>query len=284
VKFDPQQSPGPRTDEPPFRPYANPFATPPVAKPTSSGKGRGPLGALGAFLLLVLSKAKTLLVLLKALPFAKVLLSGGSFMVYVAYMAMRSGWRFGVGFVILLLIHELGHAFAIKRAGLRSGWPVFIPMFGAMISLKDAPQSREVDAKISFGGPLWGTIASLACILLYPVTHDEIFLGLGSTGMFLNGFNMTPIRPLDGGAIAEMFSRRAWLIGLVFIGILALTTGFSMALIFVLMGLPKVFERSKEELEPVDPGVRTIWAVKYLGLLGVMAGGFFLAQFLRGTY
>jgi len=50
-----------------------------------------------------------------------------------------------------------------KRAGLRSGWPVFIPFFGALISLKEMPKCRKMEAEIAYGGLLFGTVASLAC-------------------------------------------------------------------------------------------------------------------------
>jgi len=74
--------------------------------------------------------------------------------------ARQGGPPFGLGFVLLIFIHELGHGYAIRRAGLRSGWPVFIPFFGALISLKEMPKCRKMEAEIAYGGPLLGTLAS----------------------------------------------------------------------------------------------------------------------------
>src|SRR5262249_49429495 len=125
----------------------------------------------------------------------------------------RGGLLFAVGFVLLILIHELGHGFAIRQAGLRSGGPVFIPFFGAMISLKEPPPNRSVEAALASGGPLWGSAASAGMAALYLATGARVALALAYTGFFLNLFNLVPIRPLDGGRVAQIFSRRAWIVG-----------------------------------------------------------------------
>ena len=127
-------------------------------KPNRKGVG----AVIGGGLLLVLAKLKFLLVGLKALKFGKILLSMGSMVVMIWYEAMQGGWPFGVGFVLLLLIHELGHGYEIKRAGLAAGYPVFIPFFGALIALKEQPRSPLQEARIAFAGPVWGAAASVA--------------------------------------------------------------------------------------------------------------------------
>ena len=58
-------------------------------------------------------------------------------------------------------VHELGHGYAMKRCGVQAGWPIFIPFFGAMISMKGLPQDRSAEAQIAYGGPLAGTAAAL---------------------------------------------------------------------------------------------------------------------------
>src|SRR4051812_24069594 len=161
----------------------------------------GSIAALGAF---VAMKAKAALLLLKFAGLGKIALTGFSMLAMVWFEAMRGGILFGVGFVALLLIHELGHGYAIKRAGLQSGWPVFIPMFGALISLKEMPKSRAMEAEIAYGGPLWGTAASLVCAALYLVTGARLLLSLAYTGFLLNLFNLIPVRPLDGGRVAQI--------------------------------------------------------------------------------
>ncbi len=120
----------------------------PVVPENAPPKRKG-LGAIGAVVLAFLAKGKSLLLLLKALPFAKLLLTSGSMLAMVWFEAMRSGWWFAVGFVFSILIHELGHGYAMKRAGVDAGWPVFIPFFGALISMKGLPQDRDTEARIA---------------------------------------------------------------------------------------------------------------------------------------
>src|SRR5690348_15995622 len=107
---------------------APPTAAEPDASATSPPPGRKGVGAgIGAALLLVAAKAKVLLVALTALKFGKLFITMGSMAVMIAVEAQRGGWPFAVGFVLLILIHEIGHGVEIKRAGLQAGYPVFIP-------------------------------------------------------------------------------------------------------------------------------------------------------------
>jgi Zn-dependent protease len=111
----------------------------PALATASSGSARGGGGiALGGGLLAlgltVLAKGKGLLLLLKAAPFAKLLLTGGTLVASIAAYAINGGVAFAVGLVLMILIHELGHGAAMKQAGVEAGWPVFIPFFGAMIA------------------------------------------------------------------------------------------------------------------------------------------------------
>ena len=77
---------------------------------------------LGLFapLAILLVNGKFLLALFKL----KFLLSLGAF---VAFYWALYGAKFGVGFAILILVHELGHFIDIKRRGLPADMPVFLP-------------------------------------------------------------------------------------------------------------------------------------------------------------
>ena len=71
------------------------------------------------------------------------------------------GWRYAVGFVALLLIHEMGHFIAARQRGLPVGMPTFIPFMGAWIEMKAMPHDAETEAYVGLGGPLLGTIGAL---------------------------------------------------------------------------------------------------------------------------
>lgn len=147
----------------------------------------------------------------KMLAFLK---TGATMFISIFFYAQVWGWRFAVGFVLLLFVHETGHLIAARMMGLKVGMPVFIPFMGALIALKEAPRNAWIEAVVGIGGPILGSIGALAVWSLYFVTGNQLFLALGFTGFFLNLFNLIPIVPLDGGRIVSAISPWFWLLGL----------------------------------------------------------------------
>jgi Zn-dependent protease len=243
-------------------------------------------GAIIAGLGFLLMKAKSLLVLLKALPAAKVLLTSASMVLMVAFEAQRSGWWFGVGFVLMLLVHELGHGYAMKKEGVNAGWPIFIPFFGAMIAMKNMPRSRDSEAKIAYGGPLAGTLVSVLAAILGLTLDSRLLVALAYTGFFLNLFNLTPISPLDGGRVAQAFSRRAWFVGLVVLGGIFIWTHSPQLLLIGALALPRLFGKraaqEEQERETLEPGLQRLWAARYFGLAAFLGTGMYLSGSLLG--
>jgi Zn-dependent protease len=262
-EFTPEQLPA----GPPTEPVA---PEPPRRKGTSKS-------VLAAGAMAVLAKAKGLLLLLKALPAAKLLLTMGSMFVMIAVEATRYGWMYGVGFVLLLFIHEMGHAVAIRQAGLTAGLPVFIPFIGAFISLKDQPRSPREEATIALAGPIAGAAASAVCALVYLLTTQRLFLALAYGGFFLNLFNMTPLAPLDGGRAASVFSRKAWWIGIAVLGSLFLLTRAPQILLIGMFALMHGMRGGNRDPD-VAPEVRRDVAASYFGLCAFLAMGVYLTH------
>ena len=67
------------------------------------------------------------------------------------------GWQFAALFVLLMFVHELGHALWMRKEGIPAGAPVFIPFLGAVISMRDRPRDAYVEAKVGLAGPVLGT-------------------------------------------------------------------------------------------------------------------------------
>lgn len=267
--------PQPRREEPRFEERAPGLPVPANGPP----KRRG-LGAIGAAVLAVLAKGKGLLLLLKGLPFAKLLLTSASMAVMIAVEAWRSGVWFAVGLVLTILVHELGHGYAMKRNGVQAGWPVFIPFFGAMIAMKGEPQDREVEARIAFGGPFAGTGAALVAAALGLLLGSRVLLAVAYAGFFLNLFNLTPFSPLDGGRVAQAFSRRAWIFGAVLmVGMFFLTRAPQLALIGM-MALPRLFGRNTDTRAPLPKAQQFRWAARYFGLAAFLAAGIYCCSSL----
>jgi Zn-dependent protease len=258
-----------------------PIPEPSPSPPPPRGNGRGAAAAIGAGVLAVLAKLKGGLFLLKGLKLGKLLLTMGSMFAMVWFEAVRYGWLFGLGFVLLILVHELGHGLAMKKAGLEAGYPVFIPFFGAFISLKGQPRSPLVEAEIALAGPLAGTVAALACAGMWFATHGRLWLALAHVGFFLNLFNMTPLPPLDGGRVAKLFSRQAWIIGAIVIAGMFIATQAPQLL---LIGGLALFHRpaTPPDLEEVPAAERRNMAAHYFGLCAFLAAGTYMAGHMLG--
>ena len=140
-------------------------------------------------------------------------IAGGSFVVTIVAYATQYPLGVVTGFVVITLIHEIGHAVAIRAKGLRAGFMVFIPFIGGAVTLKDQPRSVFDDALIGLAGPFFGTIASLATLQVYKWTSDPVYLLIAFLGFALNLINMIPIGMLDGGRISAAISKWMWVIG-----------------------------------------------------------------------
>jgi Zn-dependent protease len=256
---------------------AGPVAAPP-AKPAPKSKS-----AVAVALAFLLLKAKSLLVLLKALPAAKFLLTSLSMIAMVAFEAQRSGVWFGVGFVLMILVHELGHGYAMKKQGVNAGWPIFIPFVGAMIAMKSAPRDRDAEAVIAYGGPLAGTAISVLAAFLGLALESRLLLALAYTGFFLNLFNLTPVSPLDGGRVTQAFSRRAWVVGLILLAAIFLWTHSPQLLLIAALALPRLFGRASVDQRPaLDPALQRTWAARYFGLAAFLGTALYVSGSLLG--
>ncbi len=102
---------------------------------------------------------KTLLALLAGAKFGKILLTSGTMLLSVITYSFIYGWWYAVGFLGLILCHEMGHFLAARQRGLDVGAPTFIPFVGAWIQLKEQPMDVETEAYVAMAGPVVGTIA-----------------------------------------------------------------------------------------------------------------------------
>ncbi len=142
----------------------------------------------------------------------------GSMVVSIAIYSMNFGLPFATGFVLLILIHELGHVVANMYYGMKASPPIFIPYLGAVINLRQSPPNAKVEAVIGIGGPVFGAAASILCGLLalrFPPGSGshQLLLELSFFGCFMNLFNLLPVPPLDGGRVTAAVSPWIWMLG-----------------------------------------------------------------------
>ena len=131
----------------------------------------------------------------------------GSLVVCAILLGMVFGMWFGIALVTMLLVHEMGHVSVAKLRGIDVALPIFIPFLGAVI-LMPPQKERSEEAWFAFGGPFVGGLVSLALLCLYLLIKPtgkvgEIFLQFVQIGIWLNLFNLLPMRPLDGGRILQ---------------------------------------------------------------------------------
>lgn len=189
-------------------------------------RGRSSWGWLLAGLLLTLGKLKFILAGLKFLSFGKLMVTSSTMLLAIVVYAQFYGWRFAAGFVLLILLHELGHGLAARIQGIKVGAPVFIPFFGAFIALKERPKTPYQDFFIGAGGPLAGSAGGLACVLLSQVTPGTwggLLYAVGYFALWLNLFNLFPVWQLDGARMTAPVSAGAWRAGFVLLLLVVLS-------------------------------------------------------------
>src|SRR5919201_1065847 len=243
------------------------------------------IAAVGA---LIAKFAAQLKVLLLLLPKAKLFATAGSMLVSIGAYALLWGWQFGVGFVLLLLVHETGHAIQLRREGMKSTAPVFIPFLGAYIGMKEMPKNAAVEARVGLAGPVLGSIGCLVPLALYGLTGNNLFRALAFIGFFLNLFNLLPIVPLDGGRAMAAISPLMWIVG--FAGLLAAAIFFPNPIIILIVlfaGLEgwRRFKARKspeqQEYHRVSRGTRIAVAAVYIGLALLLVVGMHYTHFHR---
>ncbi len=134
-----------------------------------------------------------------ALKFGFAFVKFFSIFIAVGGYALIWGWQFAAGFVLLILIHELGHFFEARRQGLRPSLPVFVPFLGAYVAIKGAPFDPWRNVLVSMAGPLVGGLGAAAMLVAGEANDSDMLRALGYTGFLLNLFNLLPLGPLDGG-------------------------------------------------------------------------------------
>jgi membrane-associated protease RseP (regulator of RpoE activity) len=131
------------------------------------------------------------------------------FISVAAYSFWFHSWSFGLGFALLIAVHELGHIAEARRQGLHVTAPMFIPFFGAFVTIERAGLTPWRNATISLAGPLFGGVASAVVWGFGPARGSEMLEVLANLSFLLNAFNMLPIGFLDGGQTVHA-AREAW--------------------------------------------------------------------------
>jgi Zn-dependent protease len=237
------------------------------------------LAPIGAAILAFLAKIKAILLFL---PKIKLLATAGTMLVSIAAYATIWGFQFALGFVLLILVHEMGHVIALRREGIKATAPMFIPFLGAVISARSLGDNAAAEARVGLAGPVLGTIGAAACIPIWHATGNQLFQALAFTGFFLNLFNLLPVIPLDGGRAMAAMAPAVWALG--FLGMVALAIVFPNPVILIIAVIAgyETYKRWQQRrhgdagqlayyrVAPID---RALIAAVYIGLIVLLVVG-----------
>jgi Zn-dependent protease len=126
----------------------------------------------------------------------------GLFLVSVAVFAVTFGLKLSVEntvvMCVVILIHELGHALAMRAFGYRDLQILFIPFLGAVASGNKREVKPHQEILVLLAGPVPGIVVGTA--LFVTASHWPAWVQSAATMMLIvNYLNLLPFDPLDGG-------------------------------------------------------------------------------------
>jgi Zn-dependent protease len=234
------------------------------------------IGLLGAASV-VAGKSKYLLGALKLTKLSSL----GSMVLTIGTYSAFFGLPYAVGIVGLVLVHECGHVYVMRRRGIDFSPMVFVPFVGAFIAMRDRPRDAWEDALVAFGGPVLGGAGAGAVALAASATDSQLLFALADFGFMVNLFNLLPIGAMDGGRIASALSPYAGVAGLGVGGALAYA-GAVHNPIFYLILLAGGYETFQRFYDPgrmppnyykISPVRRAALSASYFGLVAALLAG-----------
>jgi Zn-dependent protease len=208
----------------------------------------------------------------------KIFVTSASMLVSVAAYAWIWGWRFAVGFVLLLLVHELGHVLELRHQGIPASAPLFIPFLGAVVGMKQLPDDAWREARVALAGPILGSLGAAGVWAVGDAIDSQLLVALAFTGFFLNLFNLLPIVPLDGGRAVGALHPAIWGLGLVALLVLTLLAPNPILLLILVVGGLELWRRwrardteASRAYYRVKPWQRAATGVTYIGLAVLLA-------------
>jgi len=236
-----------------------------TAPRTGSAWKKGAAG-IGPALLLLFTKGKLLLLgltklstLLSMLAFAGV------------YWALY-GWKFAVGMVFSIYIHEMGHVLTLREYGIPASAPMFIPGFGAFIRLKQLRITPIQDSRVGLAGPIYGLGAAAFALAAGYLTGAKAWDAIAHFGAVINIFNLTPVWQLDGsrGFMSQTQQQRVMILAAA--GIAWWATGEVMLGLVTLGAIYRLFTKDAAQ-EPDSLGM-----AQFLGLIAALSAVAMLAE------
>jgi Zn-dependent protease len=184
-------------------------------------------------------------------------------------------WQFAAVLLALLVVHECGHALAMRWVGMPVQGIYFIPFFGG-VAVSAAPHESEAERGfVALMGPGLSLVSTGAFVYAAAATGEPIFAQLALVSAILNGINLAPVLPLDGGHVLDAALSRTDPGIVSVVNMLALIAGVGVSVYlgwYVLTGLllltaPAMLrnrESKRRRAEPISPASRNWLVAGYL--------------------
>jgi Zn-dependent protease len=141
-----------------------------------------------------------------------------SLVMFIGLGMQNRPWAFTATLIGVLLLHELGHYLGMRYFGYRNVRMFFIPGFGAAVSGHKTSAQGYQEAIVTLLGPVPGLCLGVALLALlrnpaFGGPHRPELAVAANMLLLLNGFNLLPVFPLDGGRLLNqaLFCRGAYL-------------------------------------------------------------------------
>jgi Zn-dependent protease len=128
----------------------------------------------------------------------------------LSFVAMAWLWNPYVAALILaaITLHEAGHAIAMRLLGYRDVHVFFVPLLGAMTVGRSVTTTVRDRLAVLLAGPVPGLWLAVVLLVIDQAYAPALLLRLSALALLiLNGLNLLPFTPLDGGRALESLTR-----------------------------------------------------------------------------
>jgi len=128
----------------------------------------------------------------------------GSMLLFVGVFGLRFSMETVLLLLVALIIHELGHAAAMRVFGYRDLHIVFVPFLGAVAHGRKEDATPWQEIVVLLAGPIPGILLGTWIMTSGGAVRGSDAYAFANVLLILNYLNMLPIAPLDGGKVMSI--------------------------------------------------------------------------------
>ncbi len=190
--------------------------------------------------------------------------------------------------IALIFVHEFGHVAAMRSLGLPVRGIYFVPFFGG-VAVGAAARTEAERGYVSIMGPGLSLVTTALLYMLALLSGSSLLWQAALLSTLLNGFNLLPVTPLDGGHVFEALLSRTdqGVVGMIKLMILLVALGATLYMgwlvltVLFALAIPGTMA-SPDESKRIPPVTLAEGAALGIAYLGSMAFYALLALALTG--